>query len=106
MGYIYCREMVRKECRLSMNMNSIICPNEYEMSKLGGEVMVTSESMDDVLIVNVLGADILDYINACGSVTVASVIDKIKQEYESDSIEEDVIDFLDEMKDSNVILVS
>ncbi len=88
-----------------MNMEAVIVPNAYCLKELGGEVMVTSESMDDILIVNELGARILQRISEGDPITVGAVVEMIGREYRADTVEEDVLAFLEEMKESGVISV-
>lgn len=89
-----------------MKNEIIITPNTYTLSRLGGEVMVTSDSMEDILIVNEIGAFILETIKNNKSIALSYIVDKIKQEYQVDLIDEDVTSFLKDMKESGVISIS
>lgn len=89
-----------------MKNEIIITPNTYTLSRLGGEVMVTSDSMEDILIVNEIGAYILEIILKSRSIALSHIVDKIKQEYQVDIVDEDVTSFLKEMTESGVISIS
>ena len=68
--------------------------------------MVTSDSMEDILIVNEIGAYILEIILKSRSIALSHIVDKIKQEYQVDIVDEDVTSFLKEMTESGVISIS
>ena len=45
-----------------MNRDSVIIANDFTINVLGNESMVTSETMEDILIINEFGSDILKLI--------------------------------------------
>ena len=86
-----------------MNRDSVIIANDFTINVLGNESMVTSETMEDILIINEFGSDILKLILFKGKMKVGEIIDSFEETYSSESLEEDIVEFLDAMLENGVI---
>ena len=86
-----------------MNRDSVIIANDFTINVLGNESMVTSETMEDILIINEFGSDILKLILSKGKMKVDEIIDSFEETYSSESLEEDIVEFLDAMLENGVI---
>ena len=86
-----------------MNRDSVIIANDFTINVLGNESMVTSETMEDILIINEFGSDILKLILSKGKMKVGEIIDSFEETYSSESLEEDIVEFLDAMLEKGVI---
>ena len=86
-----------------MNRDSVIIANDFTINVLGNESMVTSETMEDILIINEFGSDILKLILSKGKMKVGEIIDSFEETYSSESIEQDIVEFLDAMLENGVI---
>ncbi len=86
-----------------MNRDSVIIANDFTINVLGNESMVTSETMEDILIINEFGSDILKLILSKGKMKVGEIIDSFEETYSSESLEEDIVEFLDAMLENGVI---
>lgn len=86
-----------------MNRDSVIIANDFTINVLGNESMVTSETMEDILIINEFGSDILKLILSKDKMKVGEIIDSFEETYSSESLEEDIVEFLDAMLENGVI---
>ena len=86
-----------------MNRDSVIIANDFTINVLGNESMVTSETMEDILIINEFGSDILKLILSKCKMKVGEIIDSFEETYSSESLEEDIVEFLDAMLENGVI---
>ena len=86
-----------------MNRDSVIIANDFTINVLGNESMVTSETMEDILIIYEFGSDILKLILSKGKMKVGEIIDSFEETYSSESLEEDIVEFLDAMLENGVI---
>ena len=64
-----------------MNRDSVIIANDFTINVLGNESMVTSETMEDILIINEFGSDILKLILSKGKMKVGEIIDSFEETY-------------------------
>lgn len=98
--------MVRKELRCAMNNNTIVIANDFTINKLGNETMVTSESMDDVLIINEFGGEILRLILSNKQLSLGDIISNFKNSYSSETLAEDTAEFIQEMNNNGVVTIA
>lgn len=98
--------MVGKEFRCAMNSNTIVTANNFTINKLGNETMVTSESMDDILIINEFGGEILRLILSNKQLSLGDIISNFKNSYSSETLAEDTAEFIQEMNNNGVVTIA
>lgn len=98
--------MVGKEFRCAMNNNTIVTANNFTINKLGNETMVTSESMDDILIINEFGGEILRLILSNKQLSLGDIISNFKNSYSSETLAEDTAEFIQEMNNNGVVTIA